>query len=519
MIEHNDDDDGAREQLEESLAYTAKVLFHERGGLSDCLQLCDKILDEPSFAPPRNEAQCLALCYRAIILIFLACDSLALQDLQRLKLEHKEEYAKMGFLFDCPQSFVCSASEWHRARRFAMLRRCPQLKQMYNTKQTVNQTIALLFALVCVHFTSITLVAEHAILCLPLALISGAVCAFGFQALTHELSHMVFSNTNTLAFALSTLACSFCNFHWHYYYFNYHNRHHAHTGGEKDRDGDILFRAWHAPPTISRSWMFFNMGSTKLTRWAWTAVFAFSIYFMFCRAKFRLDAPHEPTLKYEGPMVAMHCFVLVYFGWAAYAYLLLSAAFSLGAFGHPFIQFWLTQHAFVAKREVTNPELLEHARRFAVPLLQPTVSGRTSSSSWWSSLWQAVNFGELRHVEHHDFPVVSFWYAHHIPRMSPEFYSELQTATYRDDFSTWLYSDKQKQYEWMSTRGDFAGRGYYLTKLWRIMMEEEEQVEEEIKRLEEDLDAQPQLEEKGEVEVEIWREEDDVDAMSESGLF
>jgi hypothetical protein len=59
---------------------------------------------------------------------------------------------------------------------------------------------------------------------LGLAVTVGAVCAYGFQALTHELSHMVFAHTETFSFSLCALASGLCNFPWHFYYFNYHQR-------------------------------------------------------------------------------------------------------------------------------------------------------------------------------------------------------------------------------------------------------------------------------------------------------
>ncbi|KAH9260081.1 hypothetical protein BASA81_001853 [Batrachochytrium salamandrivorans] len=472
---------------------TLTRLFNTRGGLSDCLSLCDTILSSPETPTTRPVVHFLALNYRAVILLFLGCDELAEKDIQLLLELYSKQYALISPQGDCPLSFVCSAADWHRTRRFAMLRRRPELKLLYNNLDgDVYRTILLLLVLVMSHLASLTVVSAQPLLALPLAVSVGAVCAFGFQALIHELSHMVFSHTNTLAFATATLAASFCNFPWHYYYFNYHNRHHAHTGGEKDRDGDILFRAWHCPPTISRGRGFFwNLGANKLCRWLWTGVFGLGIYFMFCRAKWLLDAKHEPSIKYEGPMMLTHLLVWYWFGWVGLFYLLASAGFSLGALGHPFIQFWLTQHAFVMQREVANSDLLHHAELFSAPLLQPTVSGR--NDVW---LWQAMNFGELRHMEHHDFPVISFWRAYQLPKLCPEFYSSLKQADYVTDFREWVESDYQSGFAWMKTRGDFAGRSFYLTKLWRLMMEEEENVD----------------------EPQVWDAADDVDEMSEPEL-
>lgn len=484
---------------------TLTRLFNTRGGLSDCLSLCDTILSSPK--PIRPVVHFLALNYRAVILLFLGCDDGAEKDIQVLIERFPKQYAQMSAQEDCPPSFACSAADWHRARRFAMLRRRgPELKLLYsNLGRDVNRTVGLLLVLVAAHLASLAAVSAQPALALPLSATVGAMCAFGFQALIHELSHMVFSRTDTLAFAAATVAASFCNFPWHYYYFNYHNRHHAHTGGEKDRDGDILFRAWHCPPTISRSpWLFWNLGASKACRWLWTGAFGLGIYGMFCRAKWLLDAKHEPSIKYEGPMVLTHVLVWYWCGAWGLFYLLASAGFSLGAFGHPFIQFWLTQHAFVAQREVENVDLLRHAGLFAVPLLQPTVSGR--NGSW---LWQAANFGELRHMEHHDFPVISFWRAYQLPKLCPEFYSGLVQADYATDFREWLESDYQRGFAWMQTRGDFAGRSFYLTKLWRLMMEEEEQQAVEGEQVGEEEDAE---------ETQVWDAADDVDEMSEPEL-
>ena len=99
------------------------------------------------------------------------------------------------------------------------------------------------------------------------------------QALVHEVTHLD-AKTWRRTLVLRT-ASGLCNFPWSMYYEDYHPRHHAHTGAEDDRDGDVLFSPWYRSP-----WRIFR--ESTVGRVAWTAVFAFNIYWVFVAQKFRI---------------------------------------------------------------------------------------------------------------------------------------------------------------------------------------------------------------------------------------
>ena len=503
-----------------ALAERAEKLLDTIGGLGASLADCDEVLISQMAKP---KARIKVLPIRALIFSFLGADELAnkdLEEIERLKLENEklaQEYeaareetkAVLNAYEDCPAAFVCNAADWHRTRRFAMLRRRPEIKNMYESKSDIFVTCGLMFTLILIHLACAWCSKDSAWTAIILAVTIGSICAYGFQALTHELGHMAFhcggAKNNQLAFITASLGSSFCNFPWHYYYWNYHNRHHAHAGGERDRDGDILFRAWHCPPTISRYGIFFDMGAGTIRRFMWTGIFGMMIYPMFCRAKLILDAPHMPSLKYEGWNLATYALVGFVFGRYGLLFVFASAAFSLGAFGHPFLQFWLTQHAFVFGRKSRFERVNALANDFYLPLLQPTCS---SSLSTW--VWHAFNFGELRHVEHHDFPFIPYLRAFKLPKLCPEFYSSLEPALpAMHALYDWLSHAGHLQYAWMAAKGDFAGRGYHLAKLWRLMQELDDGMAEE----EEDNNCEDGQEEEGkdvgdmEYEDEVEEEE------------
>jgi len=497
------------------LATRAELLLDHRGALGACLADCDQVLLSQD---PRPKARLKALPIRALVFAFLGADELAEKDLQAyddlveafpdlVDDEHVQKQNMYLLKQDCPAAFVCSAADWHRARRFAMVRRRPDLKELYDCESDAYISSGLLVLLVIIHLGCAYIVKDSLLLVIAASCTLGATCAYGFQALTHELGHMASHTRKTqpVAFLAACLGSSLSNFIWHYYYWNYHNRHHAHAGGERDRDGDILFRAWHSPPMVSRPPYFrLNVGEHVWTRWLWTAFFAFNIYPMFRRAKATLDSPHDATLEYEGWNFVGHVLVLSVFGWKALLYVVLSAAFSVGAFGHPFIQFWLTQHAFIMSRRCDREKVKTHAKQFFVPLIQPTCSGESNLFG----LWHAMNFGELRHVEHHDFPLIPYLRAYRIPLMCKEFYSSLEPALGPvDSLRDWLFASGPKQHVWMRSKGDFAGRGYHLAKLWKLMQEEMDALDCQ----EDDEDCGAEVVEGEEDESAPWDPSEDVD--------
>lgn len=480
-------------------ANRAQLLVERLGGLGAALEDCDSVLLSSS---THVEAKTKALGVRALILAFLGADKLASQDLKLLR--EGQPSVSQRVRDDIPAAFVCSAADWHRARRLAMLRRHPELRDMYSSVTDTAVTCVLMLVLVAASLCGAAFVGSRGSIAETLALAStlGAVCAYGFQALTHELGHMATCTKfpSSVAFLCAALGSSLTNFPWHYYYWRYHNRHHAHAGGERDRDGDILFHAWQQPPVLFRS---LDLNATKAGRWLWTAVFAFGIYGMFCKAKYTLDSPHIPSVWYEGWNVLSHLLVFNLLGSHAALYLIVSAAFSLGAFGHPYLQFWLIQHAFVKKRTKVPGKLREYVRGSLIPLLQPTCSACMSSP-----VWHALNFGELRHVEHHDFPFIPYLRAFNVSAICPEFYQSLDGGLGAPQaIKEWIWAKRSDGAEWMETKGDFAGRKYFLSRLWCLMEQYQLALEESG---EPELAAQV-FEQEEDTEQGAWREEDDVD--------
>ena len=456
-------------------------LLENQGGLGACLLECDELLGNPNVSA---NIRWRILPIRALIFGFLGVDQLAeidlkeFEELTKSQLELQIENNRQ----DCPAAFVCSAAEWHRIRRDAMRRRYPFLKRLKTDEDDGFITLAIMLALIIGHIIVALLILIFDLGLFEVVLLAstvGALCAYGFQALAHELGHIASyeKDFDRVAYSLATIGSSLTNFIWVHYYWNYHKRHHAHAGGEYDRDGDILFRAWHSPPTIiRRPWLNLEIGHHALTRWLWTGFFAFAIYPMFRRAKSKLDVPHEPSIQYEGVNALSHLLILLLFGWKSLLYIVLSGAFSLGAFGHPYLQFWLTQHAFIMSRQSASAKIKKHAKQYCVPLLQPTCSSSTSNR-----FWHAANFGELRHVEHHDFPSIPYLRAYKLHDLCLPFYSSLDpslgpiAAVYE-----WVTSSGPSQHVWMRSKGDFAGRGHHLAKLWRLMQEDvEDEAEEE----------------------------------------
>ena len=120
------------------------------------------------------------------------------------------------------------------------------------------------------------------------------------------------------------------------------------------------------------------------------------------------------------------------YGFIPYLFLRLSAGFALGAFAHPFVSFWLIQHAAVRSSQY-----------------QPTVS--YAGKRWW----HRMNDWELLHVEHHDFPRASPWALAQIHQRCRPAYEGLHQVT----------SIRRLIYSWLSlTDGsawsDFAAHQY-----------------------------------------------------------
>ena len=231
------------------------------------------------------------------------------------------------------------AWKWHAKRRKSMLEKHPEIEQLFRTETDDVWNGVILILLATMQTVIAYFCADYNIFVLiALASTVGAFAAHGIQALTHEMCHSVGKNGGTvkifgtgLGHIVTRLACATTNFPWSMYYEQYHTKHHSYTGSKLDADGIILFRWWHEPP----------IPVFRDTTWGkvlWSALYALLLYPMFCIRKRLLDVAHPLSMNYEGLAFAYQ--LLVFFfggGFWALVYIHLSAAFSLGAFCHPYV--------------------------------------------------------------------------------------------------------------------------------------------------------------------------------------
>eukprot|EP01065_Artemidia_motanka_P022015 TRINITY_DN26238_c0_g1_i1.p1 TRINITY_DN26238_c0_g1~~TRINITY_DN26238_c0_g1_i1.p1 ORF type:complete len:625 (+),score=179.70 TRINITY_DN26238_c0_g1_i1:61-1875(+) len=330
-----------------------------------------------------------------------------------------------------------TAENWHQARRRLMAELHPEVRDMQGA--TVVSAVVL-STLLAVHLVSAVWLAGWWSW-LPLAATVGSVCAYSFQALTHELWHQ--HRVSLPADAVIACASALCNFPWRWYYTVHHPRHHADTGGNTDFDGIVLFRNWHAP----------LLESLRGKWWGhllWSFLYSHFIFFFVAATKAKLGTPllfdlsaHGLPARLRNEFVHVLAYFLAWYvaGWPAVAYLWWSAAFSLGCLGHPHMGFWLLQHQCPVART-------------AEPF-QPTLS------YYGSKVWGYLNFQELLHVEHHDFPRVPWVRLARLRDIAPDFYDGLQsTRSVTASIRAWL---TQPTDSWMRDHGDFAGQESFWT--------------------------------------------------------
>jgi sphingolipid delta-4 desaturase len=336
------------------------------------------------------------------------------------------------------------AYKWHAKRRREMLAKYPQMEKLFRTKVDDIWNGIILILLGSLQALTAYYCANYPFwLTVLLASTVGAFAAHGIQALTHEMCHSVGKSGGRVKIfgvgvgnICTRAACATTNFPWSMYYEQYHTKHHSYTGTQPDADGIILFRSWHQPPLS-----FFK--DTTVGKILWTAIFSVLIYPSFCIHKKLLDTAHPPSVNYEGVAVAFQLFIYM-FGGGSYGlvYLHLSAAFSLGALCHPYWGFWLIQH-------------------------MPNKDGTQLTLSYTGSrLWHILNFGELYHVEHHDFPRIPWTRLHLCQEIAPEYYKDLDGRdSIIDAIREWVVMDNAK---WMERYGDFAGWQSYMKRRGRI---------------------------------------------------
>ncbi|KAH8059013.1 fatty acid desaturase [Aureococcus anophagefferens] len=328
-----------------------------------------------------------------------------------------------------------SVSEWHSRRRAAILKAHPEVAKLHG--ETAWSPVAcvgvcLVHAAVAIHLLAPGaggVDARYALRVFLLAGTVGAQCAFGAQALNHELSH---AKTWAVAGPCALLASSLTTFPWFSYYFaGGHERHHAHVGTPRDADADALFWLWER---VAGRRVGVAVAAALPLAYAWSLLACLRDDFKANRKEtcfWLFDALCSAAAM---AAVGRRCASPAH-GWGAFAYFALSAANSVGFLAHPCIGFWLFQHACATDLderssmaaayraakgcEIPNfkgsylgrfplaayaaPTLAPRAKKDddaygALDDMQPTLSYAGSD------LWHWLTFQELRHLEHHDFP-------------------------------------------------------------------------------------------------------------------
>ena len=249
-------------------------------------------------------------------------------------------------------------------------------------------------------------------ICILLASTLGAWLMFWSQALIHHCSHKLTLKPSAY-FAALTADMLFCESGpcFALYFFKYHMRHHIAVGSKSDTCIPVHYHWSVVPKTLTRS---------VLGRLTWLSIVGlfttelliiqnFLLKFRFIQSDSLLEVYQENCAEFYLTAIFKIVFGLVVFttfGWVPYLYLRLSAGFAFGAFAHPFVSFWLIQHAAVKSSNY-----------------QPTLS--YAGSRWW----QRMNAWELLHVEHHDFPNASPKDLVQIRQLCRREYESLQQVT------------------------------------------------------------------------------------------
>jgi len=310
---------------------------------------------------------------------------------------------------DQPNS-LC-AHKWHRIRRMEILKKHPEIKKIKPLPKFVYPII--LIVAITLHFAtglSIALGKIHpefttwmlGIIALTLAATTGAFFAYTFQQITHEIAHTPKGGSKLMKLLAigGDIMVGTSGPNLSLYYFTGHKEHHNNTGDDGDPDY-VLHSHWATLPKWATG--------SRLGRLSWITLFGlFTFEFMQIEHWIgRYQVPHiqKPGKKILVLVALKYAFMAATFwfgGIWCFLYFKLAGGFAMGAFGHPYSGFWLMQHLSVPRNGY-----------------QPTVS---YGGSW---IWNWLTFGELYHVEHHDFPWIPFTRIYQVRRAAPEYYESL----------------------------------------------------------------------------------------------
>ena len=377
-----------------------------------------------------------------------------------------------------------SVHEWHSRRRAAILKAHPEVAKLYGESTwspVACAAVCLLHACVavrCLEPRGGGFDIAYAARVFFWAATVGAQCAFGAQALNHELSH---SRTWCVAAPCALLASALTTFPWFSYYFaGGHERHHAHVGTPRDADADALFWLWERAPVHSsdvyagdagdpidlqsfssdddddeaetaaskkrrRRWVALVDSVAGGVAWASAVAAALPLAYAYSLLSCLRDDVKANRKEFAFWVFDCVCSVLAMGRVAgrcadgthvagALLYFAVSAAFSVGFLVHPCIGFWLFQHACATDLDARSAMAPAYAAPRGAkgddrkktdapstndPLedLQPTLSYAGSD------LWHWLTFQELRHLEHHDFPGIPWTRLAALSKIAPEFYA------------------------------------------------------------------------------------------------
>eukprot|EP00931_Biecheleriopsis_adriatica_P043319 TRINITY_DN24766_c0_g1_i5.p1 TRINITY_DN24766_c0_g1~~TRINITY_DN24766_c0_g1_i5.p1 ORF type:complete len:478 (-),score=58.26 TRINITY_DN24766_c0_g1_i5:128-1492(-) len=322
-----------------------------------------------------------------------------------------------------------SAASWHDRRRQALLERHPDVKKLIGDDiLTPIMTVVLVLAHLAVALSVQHVPAQYQFLsAFVAAAVFGGFCAFGFQALDHELSHTT-ATPGATVLGLAGASCTAVP--WFSYYFaGGHAMHHRLAGTPRDVDREAFFWAWERAPAR----LDFPLGSFL---WASAVAMFLPLMYMYSLGVSLLGSWRR-NVKELGYCIAefactcaLHIFVGYYAGRNAVWYLIFSMAFGNGFLLHPLIGFWILQHLCRAK-SVDDSTMT----------LQPTVS------YVGSPLWNLLNFNQLSHVEHHDFSRIPWTRLPHLAALAPEFYTSPEMYTCSSIFGlirAWVMTEGDK---------------------------------------------------------------------------
>ena len=307
-----------------------------------------------------------------------------------------------------------AASTWHDRRRADILRDHPEVARLMRDEPVSIVMMVLMIAThlwIGLHVHRIDGAAGWASAFVA-AGCYGAFCAFGFQALNHELMHSI-DLPGATALSLVGSGCTLVP--WFSYYFSGgHARHHKMAGTPRDIDREAFFWAWERVPASWPTWMDGPFGSV-----VWASLVGIGLPALYVASlSVCLLGNWRANIKELGYFAAdtcatllIHALVAWFGGGKGTFYMVLSMGFGNGFLMHPLIGFWLMQH-------LCHTEPVGDGEDDEYISMQPTASYSGSP------LWNLLNFNCLSHVEHHDFSRVPWTKLPRLKQVAPEYYEE-----------------------------------------------------------------------------------------------